>query len=616
MTELNNNRNNSQFVLTKDTMIQHYRIIKKIGAGGMGEVYLAEDTKLKRQVALKFLLVEQFNSNTILQQFTKEAQAAARLQHPNIITVFEVNKYENAPYISMAYIEGQSLSELSKIKSLSLNDIIEIGIQITRGLAAAHEKGITHRDLKPANIMIDETGTVKILDFGLAILSDVSPNKDSDLTITSNPLSNMIAGTISYMAPEQLLGQEVNSLVDIFAFGVVMYELITAEHPFKAPSISEISAKILRDTPPDLISKQLNIPYDLNRIIFRCLNKKTDKRFQTARDVCNELEELSDLLKNDISVNVNNQGVIKSAPTLTEESFVLTTDIVRKLSTKEPRMIGTKLAYIDNKVSSNELIFYLHGIGSDHRQFSDVLRQLPYRAIALSLYGFDEKAQLRLPIELHDHSILLHALIKDICGRLKPKKIVMVGFSSGADHVLHCITSELFDDIKVDGILALGCNIHFEDCFASGKLAGLTSGDEDQILSIIKLFSQNASSISDWLILNNYLVIAFSKFGKQTEPFRKFASDIIKPFKDGSWDQFPIWYKSCIKKTSHLRFIIDTGTYNTLDGLMSLHLEDNVLGDDFNESTIVRVADSHMDLAKTEDLLKHTFDFMKQITAE
>jgi len=497
MTGGNDNNTRTHSVLTQGTMVQHYRIVEKIGAGGMGEVYLAEDTKLKRRVALKFLTIDQTKNESVLRQFVHEAQAAARLQHPNIITVHEVNEYEGVPYIAMAFVEGQSLKELLEKKSLPIADIIEIGIQTARGLATAHEKGITHRDLKPGNLMVDRTGTVKILDFGLAVLSDIESNKDPDGTVTSNPFANKIAGTISYMAPEQLLGQEINSLVDIFAFGVVMYEMITEEHPFTAPSISETSARILRDTPTNLSSKRANVPYDLSRIISRCLNKKPDKRFQTAQDVCNELEELSHQMKNDIVVNVSNHGVIKSTPTLAEESFVLTTDLVRKLSTKAPKMIGTKLAYIDNNVSSDELIFCLHGIGADHRQFSDALRQLPYRAIALSLYGFDEKAQLRLPIELHDHSILLHALIKDVCNRLKPKKIIMVGFSSGADHVLHCISSELFDDIRVTGILALGCNIHIEDCFASGKLAELTSGDENQILSIIKLFSHNASSISE-----------------------------------------------------------------------------------------------------------------------
>jgi serine/threonine protein kinase len=595
------------------SMVSHYRIIKKIGAGGMGEVYLAEDTKLNREVCLKFLSFEQSNDASVHAQFLKEAQAAARLQHPNIITVHEVNEHEKSPFISMAYIEGQSLKELSVKKTLSVQEIIDFGIQISSGLATAHENGITHRDLKPGNIMVDNTGTLKILDFGLAILSDVESIQDPDKTVTSNPFANKLAGTILYMAPEQLLGQEINSKVDIFALGVILYELITTEHPFDAQSVSEISARILRDTPERLIDKRIDIPYDLNRIISRCLNKNPDKRFQTARDISNELEELSNQLKQDIAVNITDKGDKKQASTASEESFVLTTDLVRQLSKKDPKMIGTKLAYADNGIASDELILFLHGIGNDHRLYSEIVRQLPYRTVAVSMYGFDGKAQLRLPITLNDHSILMHAMLKDLCNRLQPRKIVMVGFSSGADHILHFISDDKFDDIPVSGLLPLGCNIHIDDCFVTSKLSELDSGDENQILSTIKKFSENQSTMNDWLLIHNYLLTAFTKFGTQTEPLKQYAEDIMKPFVKGDLIQFPKWYKNCVKKIPHFRFIFDTGGFKPLEMMMREHLEHNVLGDDFREDTIVRDSVSHMELGQPESVLKHTIDFMNLI---
>jgi serine/threonine protein kinase len=614
--EADNDNTRTHVVLTKGTMVSHYRIVEKIGAGGMGEVYLAEDTRLKRKVALKFLHEEQTESGAVLQQFTQEAQAAARLQHPNIITVHEVNEYGRVPYIAMDYIEGQSLKELSSNKSLPVADIIDLGTQITRGLAAAHEKGVTHRDLKPGNLMIDSTRAVKILDFGLATLSDVESLNDPEATRTSNPSANRIAGTILYMAPEQLLGQEINARVDIFAFGVIMHELITGEHPFAAPSVSEISASILRDTPADLYSKRSNVPYDLNRIVSRCLNKNPDKRFQTARDVCNELEELSNELKQDTAITVSDQGQTKQGSTLSEGSFILSTDLVRQLSHKNPRMIGSSLAYIDNGVSSDTLVFYLHGMGYDHRQYSDVIRQLPYRAVALSLYGFDQNAPLRVPLELHDHSTLMHALIKDVCDRLRPHHIVLVGASSGADHMLHYVSSKESADIQVTGLLSLGCNIHFDDCFASSKLAQLTSGDDAQILSTINEFNCGISSLSDWLLLYGYFLTAFSKFGTQTEPLKQYASDIISPFRDGDLEQFPKWYRNCVKRISHFQFVIDTDGYPALDRLMHQHLENNVLGDEFHEDTIVRVPCSHMKLGQTEWVLKQTLDFVRLLEAK
>jgi hypothetical protein len=516
----------------------------------------------------------------------------------------------------MAYVEGQSLKEIEEKKSLSITEIIDIGIQTARGLAVAHDNGITHRDLKPSNLMIDSTGSVKILDFGLAVLLDKASNQDPENTITINPIANKIAGTISYMAPEQLLGKEISSLVDVFAFGTIMHELITGKHPFGAPSISEISVKILRDTPKRVTDELANVPYDLDRIIFRCLKKDPLNRFQSIRDVCNELEELNDQLNGNVAVTVIKDGQLRRDPTLSEKTFVINTDLVRQLSHKDPKMIGSSLVYLDNEVASDVVVFYLPPLGTDHVHFSDVLQRLPFRALSISVFGFDHNAQLRLPLTLHDHSILIHALVRDVCTRLRPRHIVLAGHSSGADHVLHLLTAELFTDIRVAGVLALGCNVHIEDCFASSKLAELAAGDESQILSTINQFSQMSTSLYNWLLIHDYLVAAFTKFGIQTEPLSQYASDIFAPFKDGSWDQFPKWYKYCMKSIPHVQFVIDINGYPALDKLMLEHLENNVLGDEFHEDAIVRAPCSHLELGQTEMVLKYTLDFMKLLDDE
>jgi len=616
MTKPNDDKTRTHVALTKGSMVSHYRIVEKIGAGGMGEVYLAEDRKLKRKVALKFLTVDRNNSSSELQQFIQEAQAAARLQHPNIITVHEVSEHQGVPYISMAYIEGLSLGEHAANRSLPLAEIIEIAMQVANGLAAAHDKGVTHRDLKPGNIMIDQSGSVRIVDFGLAILSNIESAPDPDATRTSTPIANRIAGTISYMAPEQLLGQKLDSMVDIFALGVILYELITEVHPFSADSVQEISACILRDTPDDLSLKRVNVPYDLKRIVNRCLAKKPDKRFQTARDVSNELEELASELKRETAITLTDEDQPRQGPALVEESFVIDTNLVRKLSHKDPRMIGSRLAYIDNGMSSDTLIIYLHGIGNDHRQFSELLEQLPFRAISLSLFGFDPNAQLRTPLGLEDHSTLLQAVIKDICNRLRPRNIVLAGYSSGADHVLHLLSSEEFADISVTGLLSLGCNVQFDDCYVSSKLATLNSGDEIQILATIKEFYNVISSMDEWILLHGYLLTAFTKFGTDTVPLRQYATDIMAPFKSGSLDQFSKWYKVCTKRVPHVRFVFDTDGYKTLDILMHQHLENDILGHDFRQETMLRVPCGHMALGQTENTLKLTLEFMKLLGAK
>jgi hypothetical protein len=262
------------------------------------------------------------------------------------------------------------------------------------------------------------------------------------------------------------------------------------------------------------------------------------------------------------------------------------------------------------------LIFYLHGLGNDHRQFSDAILQLPFRAISLSLFGFDNKAQLRPPITMHDHTILLHAVMKDVCSHLQPRQVVLVGFSSGADHVLQCISSDIFSDFPITGLLSLGCNIHIDYCFASSKMAQLTSGDDKQILTTINQFGTSFSTLSDWLILHGYLVTAFSKFGTHTDALSRYSDDIISPFKDGSLTQFPKWYKCCTKRVPHVRFIFDTDGFDGLDRLMQKHLEDNIVGDDFDEDTIVRIPFSHMELGQPENIYKYTLEFMEYINSK
>ena len=204
-------------------MVQHYRIIEKIGAGGMGEVYLAEDTKLKRNVALKFLPSHMCDDNDCRARFTREAQAVAKLNHPNIITIYEVSDLNGRPFFAMEHIDGKTVHHYSYEKKLSLKKIVKLALQITEGLAKAHASGITHRDIKSINIMVDKDLQPKILDFGLAAIKG-----GEELTKAGSTL-----GTFAYMSPEQAQGKELDHRSDIFSLGVVFYELITGQSPFK-----------------------------------------------------------------------------------------------------------------------------------------------------------------------------------------------------------------------------------------------------------------------------------------------------------------------------------------------------------------------------------------------
>jgi len=272
--------------------VSHYKILEKIGEGGMGEVFLAEDTKLKRKVALKFLPQEFTKNRDVVERFQREAQAAAALSHPNIVTIYEINQHEDQTYIAMEYVEGKTLKEIIKENStlktqhstLSIERIIDISSQICAGLSKAHKAGIVHRDIKPQNILIDKENQVKILDFGLAKLKGVG-----QLTRETSTL-----GTVHYMSPEQALGKEIDHRTDIWSLGVVMYEMITGEMPFKGDYEQAIIYAILNEKPKPLNDLRPETPAELCQIIEKSLSKDPDKRIQDVEELMQEIKTLND----------------------------------------------------------------------------------------------------------------------------------------------------------------------------------------------------------------------------------------------------------------------------------------------------------------------------------
>jgi len=274
-------------ILTKGTMVSHYRIVEAIGAGGMGEVYLAEDTQLDRKVALKFLPPHLCQDEDCRARFKREAQASAKLDHPNIVSVFEVGEFQGRPFFSMQHVEGQSLKEVIAGKALPLDRILEIAIQISDGLHAAHEKGVAHRDIKPSNILIDSHGRARIVDFGLA-----SVMGSDHLTKTGSTL-----GTVGYMSPEQVRGDKVDHRTDLFSFGVVLYEMITGHAPFKTDSEAATLNAITNSKPELLARFRREIPVQLQIIIDKTLDKDVNTRYQhgdeTAADLTKVRRELA-----------------------------------------------------------------------------------------------------------------------------------------------------------------------------------------------------------------------------------------------------------------------------------------------------------------------------------
>lgn len=275
----------------------HYEIRSKIGSGGMGDVYLADDTKLGRKVAIKFLHEKFSKDEGLLSRFVQEAKAASALNHPNILTVYEIGEHEGKHYISAEYIEGKTLRERMK-QRLSFDDTLSIMVQTAEALSAAHQAGIVHRDIKPENIMVRSDGYVKVLDFGLAKLTEINHTDGEEQTkklVKTNP--GVVMGTVAYMSPEQARGKNTDARSDVFSFGIVLYELLTGEVPFSGETMTDVLSSIISREPSPVTSLAPHLPKELQRIVQKTLRKKRDLRYQTTQDLLVDLKDLRDELQ-------------------------------------------------------------------------------------------------------------------------------------------------------------------------------------------------------------------------------------------------------------------------------------------------------------------------------
>src|SRR5450631_3102134 len=282
--------------LAPGARLDGYEILGPLGSGGMGEVYRARDSVLKREVAIKVLPPFVSQDPDRLHRFQQEAQAAAALNHPNILAVFQLGTFEGSPYLVSELLEGDTLRQLLQRGPLAVRKAIDIGVQVAHGLAAAHDKGIVHRDLKPENLFVTKDGRVKILDFGLAKLTQRAPESgDPGPTLTHQGTDpGMILGTVGYMSPEQVRGHTADSRADIFAFGAILYEMLAGKRAFQRPTSAETMTAILNEDPLGISQIVQNTPPGLQRVVHRCLEKNPEQRFQSASDMAFALEALSD----------------------------------------------------------------------------------------------------------------------------------------------------------------------------------------------------------------------------------------------------------------------------------------------------------------------------------
>jgi two-component system LytT family response regulator len=271
------------------TTIGHYRVVSRLGQGGMGAVYLADDTHLGRRVALKVLTPEVAADPERMQRFVQEAKLASALTHPNVAYIHEIGQDGDLWFLAMEYVDGSPLSARIQEGALKVPEILQIGIQVADALDDAHSKGIVHRDIKPANLMLTPRGHVKVLDFGLAKLEKALKSSPDTQLLTS---AGLVLGTVEYMSPEQALGREVDHRTDIFSLGIVLYEMSTGRLPFAGANSSETMARILQTQPDAMARFNYEVPEELERVVRKCLEKERERRYQSARELLVDLKNL------------------------------------------------------------------------------------------------------------------------------------------------------------------------------------------------------------------------------------------------------------------------------------------------------------------------------------
>src|ERR1700736_4961152 len=277
-----------------------YEILSSIGAGGMGEVYLARDPRLGREVAIKILPAAFSADPDRLRRFEQEARAAGALNHANILAIYDIGTHEGSPFLVTELLDGETLRERLQSGPLPLRKALEVAVQVARGISAAHEKGIVHRDLKPANLFLTTDGRVKILDFGLAKLKQPEDTGAAETqartkTVDAETEPGMVLGTVGYMSPEQVRGKPADARSDIFSFGAILYEMLSGKRAFHGDSAADTMSAILKEDPPDLSLTNQSISPGLERIVRHCLEKNPEQRFHSAHDLAFDLAALSGL---------------------------------------------------------------------------------------------------------------------------------------------------------------------------------------------------------------------------------------------------------------------------------------------------------------------------------
>jgi serine/threonine-protein kinase len=575
-----------------------YTIERELGVGGMATVYLARDVKHDRHVAIKVLRPE-LSHSLGTERFLREIHIVAKLQHPHILGLIDSGEAEGMLYYVMPYVQGESLrTRLAREGELPVSEAVWILREIADALAYAHGHRIIHRDIKPENVLFVASRHAQVADFGIArAVSEAA----SGGPITATGIA---VGSPAYMAPEQASSDpQMDHRADIYAFGVLAYEVLTGVPPFTAPSVVQLVAAHMTRAPEPVTRHRPDLPEALEEVVLRCLAKRPADRYQRAEEIVARLDALLTGPLSDLMGTTQEHAVAPS-------KFRISEGLARRLDRQafDPRMVGDSMEYLDNHARSDTLVCFLPAIGLDAAEFAEHLRLLPWRCVALTPFSHEPNRHRRYTLSLTDHFTLIRHFLRHVTERVRPGRIVLAGFSSGADAAMRFAALRPGGGARLDAVLSLGCNISIETCFVSSMLARMSSRHPERLISDLRAVGESAGELDAWLTIHTYLVAMLRKFRHAVDPLRGLAREIVRPFEAGGDSPFLSWYRDASANLKALRCVFeDNERHRAFVGdLVLAQASSSVLGSRYREDSVVIEPDAgHFDLERPDVVQKH-----------